>query len=158
MKPELQRMPIPGKVFGRLHVGIVGPITASQDDFKYVLVFVDAFSRWIEVIPIKECSAKTIAWHLYDSIITRYGAPDELLSDRGQNFLSNVVKELCSVFQPPHDKCRHRENASIHRSINQSLVSRQPFPMASVTSRSRSSAEDVTSNPVYFLLAIFPAL
>jgi hypothetical protein len=166
VKPELQPMPIPGRVFGRLHVDIVGPITASPNGFKYVLVFVDAFSRWIEMIPIKECSAKTIAWHLYESIITRYGAPDELLSDRGQNFLANVVKELCSLFQitrlrtssyhPMTNAATERMHQSIAQSIralSQDSPLQWPQLLPGVAAALRMSpATQSTSFSPYFLL------
>lgn len=74
---------------------ILGPLTPSQDGHKYILLFVCAFSKWVEMVPLKDTTATTTAWHLYERIISRYGGPDHLLSDRGQNFLSKVVTEVC---------------------------------------------------------------
>ena len=40
-----------------------------------------------------------IARLLVNEIIARHGAPRVLLSDRGTNFLSKLVAEVCKIFQ-----------------------------------------------------------
>ena len=40
-----------------------------------------------------------IADILYNEIICRYGAPDSIVSDRGANFMSKVMKHICNIFQ-----------------------------------------------------------
>ena len=47
---------------------------------------------------MKDQTTKTVARVLYEWFITVFGAPAKLLSDRGANFTSRLVKELCSVF------------------------------------------------------------
>ena len=42
--------------------------------------------------------ATVIACLLIDEIISRHGAPHVFLSDRGTNFLSKVVAEVCKIF------------------------------------------------------------
>lgn len=49
-------------------------------------------------MPVKDQSALTVATALYDNVITRYGPPTSLLSDRGTAFLSKVVEQLCKRF------------------------------------------------------------
>jgi hypothetical protein len=43
--------------------------------------------------------AKTIARVLETEINSRYSIPEELLSDRGTNFLSKFVAEVCNLFK-----------------------------------------------------------
>ncbi|VDI12249.1 Hypothetical predicted protein [Mytilus galloprovincialis] len=31
--------------------------------------------------------------------ICRYSAPDAILTDKGQNFMSNILKEVCNIFE-----------------------------------------------------------
>lgn len=64
---------------------------------RYVLVIIDAFSRWVEVFPTQDELAGTVARLLYDNIITRYGCPHTLLSDNGPSFTAKVVEELCLI-------------------------------------------------------------
>ena len=97
-KPELKPLPR-GTLFSRWHVDLMGPLTTSTEGHQYILLFIEAFSRWPEIIPIKDSKAATIAKHLYEDIIVRFGAPDVLLSDRGSNFLSRVVQEVCKIFE-----------------------------------------------------------
>ena len=46
----------------------------------------------------KDQTAKTVARVLYKQFITVFGVPAKLLSDRGANFTSRLVKELCLTF------------------------------------------------------------
>ncbi|KAL8605219.1 hypothetical protein ACOMHN_031160 [Nucella lapillus] len=105
----------------------MGPLTPSKEGYKYMLLFVCSFSKWVEIIPLKEASATTIAWHLCETIICRYGAPDHLLSDRGQHVLSKIVTEVCNCFQitrlhtssyhPQTNATCERTNGTIAQSI-----------------------------------------
>ncbi len=64
---------------------------------KYAIVFMDYFSKWPEVAPAPNQTAETVADLLTECIITRHGAPNYLLSDRGSNFLSSLVQEVCHL-------------------------------------------------------------
>ena len=97
-KAPLKPMPIED-VFSRLHMDILGPITTTKDGYKYILLIVDSFSKWPEAFPLKTQEATEIANVLYKEIFTRYGAPRTIISDRGKNFMSNLVSALCEIFQ-----------------------------------------------------------
>ena len=62
-----------------------------------VLVFQDHFTKhmWAYVTP--DQTAKTIAKFLYQDYISVFGAPARLLSDRGANFMSSVIEEMCKI-------------------------------------------------------------
>ena len=93
----LYPLPVVG-LFDRWHIDILGPLTTTNHGFKYVLVIVESFSKWCELIPLKSQEANEIAWALYTEIFTRFGAPKCLVSDRGQNFLSKIVTAFCRLF------------------------------------------------------------
>ena len=42
-------------------------------------------------------TAKTIAKYLYQGYISIFGALARLLSDRGANFMSSVIEEMCKI-------------------------------------------------------------
>ena len=46
----------------------------------------------------KDQKAKTITQILYEQFISIFGTPAKLLSDRGPNFTSALVEEICSAF------------------------------------------------------------
>ena len=61
----------------------------------------------------KDQTAKTVTRVLYEWFIAVFGAPAKLLSDRGANFTSRLVEELCSMFGI--QKCR---TTSYHAQCN----------------------------------------
>ena len=78
---------------------ILGGLPTSKDKYKYVLLVVDSYSRWSEVSPLRTQEATEIAAVLLKEVNCHYGTPNVLISDRGRNFLSNLFKNLCELFQ-----------------------------------------------------------
>ena len=71
---------------------------------KNVLVMTDHFKRYALAVVTKDQMAKTVVKVFYECFIAVFGAPTKLLSDRGANFTSALVEELCSAFGI--QKCR----------------------------------------------------
>ena len=93
--PPLQPIPVGGP-FHRVAVDILQlPITEQGN--RYVAVFMDYLTKWPEAFAIQDQKADTIARLFVEQIICRHGIPEELLSDRGSNFLSNVIQEVCKL-------------------------------------------------------------
>ena len=90
-------MPVPSRPFERIAVDILGPLPEAQDGSKYIVVFIDYFSRWAIAEPLATTDSKTIAQCLIDRVICQHGRPDYLLSDRGSNFLSSLITELLAL-------------------------------------------------------------
>ena len=65
---------------------------------KNVLVITNHFMRYAMAFVTKDQTAKTVARVLYKQFIAIFGVPAKLLSDRGANFTSRLVEELCSAF------------------------------------------------------------
>ena len=71
---------------------------------KNVLVMMDHFMRHALTVVMKDQTAKTVAAVFYKCFIAVFGAPVKLLSNRGVNFTSALVEELCAAFGI--QKCR----------------------------------------------------
>ena len=71
---------------------------------KNVFVVTDHFTRYSMAFVTKDQKAKTVARILYEWFISVFGMPAKLLSDRGANFTSALVEELCLAFGI--QKCR----------------------------------------------------
>jgi hypothetical protein len=74
-----------------LCVDWIGPILPAVHGNKYILIFIDYHTRWVEAFPSKKKDSYTFAEYLQKSIIPRYGVPSKLLSDRDPAFLGNVA-------------------------------------------------------------------
>ena len=62
-----------------------------------VLVFQDHFTKHVLAYVTPDQTAKTIAKFLYGGYISVLGAQTRLLSDRGANFTSSVIEEMCKI-------------------------------------------------------------
>ncbi|XP_062502507.1 uncharacterized protein K02A2.6-like [Corticium candelabrum] len=93
--PPLQPIPVGGP-FHRVAVDVLTlPHTTRGNG--YVVVFVDYLTKWPEALPTADHTAETIAQLLLGHIICGRGVPVELLSDRGPDFLSQLIREVCQL-------------------------------------------------------------
>ena len=71
---------------------------------KNILVMTDHFMRYALTVVMKDQTVKTVTKVFYKHFIAVFGAPTKLLSNRGVNFTSALVEELCAAFGI--QKCR----------------------------------------------------
>ena len=78
---------------------IVGPFTTSAFNNTYILTMMDRFSNFTKCVPIPNKEATTVAMHIFNDWICTFGCMQKLLTDRGGEFLNELLKQLCSVLQ-----------------------------------------------------------
>ena len=119
----IHTMPIPSFPFEIIAVDFKGPINTT-DNNKYILVFIDYFTRWAITIPTKDATSETIANAFIEHVITKYGAPKKLLSDRGTNFLSELMKEVYKWFSVKklNTTAYHPEANGLVERFNQTIM------------------------------------
>ena len=78
-----------------LGVDLMGPFPRSTKGHVYLLVFVDYYSRWVELFALRQATAETVSKVLTEEILTRWGVPDYILSDQGSQFVSSVFEATC---------------------------------------------------------------
>ena len=98
-KAPLHPIPPADKVWERIAMDIVGPLQESRNGNKYILVISDYASRFVITIAMEDQRAQTVAAHFVEKVITKYGAPRKVLTDQGTNFLSKLVKSICTLFK-----------------------------------------------------------
>jgi hypothetical protein len=59
-----------------------GPYPLSKRKYRYLLSFVEHFTRYPEVIPIPKQEDETVARALVTQVLTRHGCPKVLSSDK----------------------------------------------------------------------------
>ena len=96
--PPLQPQPV-DDVFSKWHMDILSGLPTTKEKYKHVLLVVDSYSKWCECFPLRTQEATEVAAVLFREIISRYGSPRSLVSDRGRNFMSNLVKALAELFE-----------------------------------------------------------
>ena len=83
--------------FSLLVVDGVGPLPTTSNGYRYIIVFVDYFTRWPEAFAVRTIDTATFVKCLTDGIVCRYGVPERLLSDRGAYFISELANAFYSV-------------------------------------------------------------
>jgi hypothetical protein len=71
---------------------------------RYIVLAVDLFTKWIEARAIEEADAQTIATFVYEDVICRHGIPAKITSDRGTEFVNELMSELTKEFGIKHIK------------------------------------------------------
>ena len=133
-KTPLVVMPIIGEPFARVAIDLVGPLPMSGRKHRWILTLVDCATRYPEAIPMKGIDTIECAEELVN-IFSRIGIPQEILSDRGSQFVSDLMREisrLLSVRQlqttPYHAQCNglvERWNGTLRRMI-QKMAAEKP--------------------------------
>ena len=80
-------------------VDITGPFPESEGGNLYVLVVGDYFSKWMEAFPIPDQEATTVAAKLVDEVYCRFSPPEQLHSDQGRQFESELIREICRILR-----------------------------------------------------------
>ena len=107
-------MPIISTPFTRVSIDLIGPLSVSGCGHRWVLTLVDWTTRYPEAIALKGIETKEVAEALV-SIFSRVGIPNELLTDKGTQFTSDLMSKiarLLSVEQlfmtPYHAMCNRK--------------------------------------------------
>ena len=90
--------------------------------FRYILMIGDIFSKYIELVPLKNQTAPTISNAILQHWIFRHGCPKFALSDQASNVDGEVVQEVCRTLniEKRRSSAYHsRGNGFAERNISQ---------------------------------------
>ena len=105
-------------------VDIMGPLPETEEGSKYVLVAVDYFTRWVEAYGIPNQEATTVGRKLVDEMFCRFSPPEQLHSDQGRQFESELVKEICKLLgvRKTHTTPYHPQGNGMVERFNRTLL------------------------------------
>ena len=126
IKPIINAHPFTVSTYGpmqRIAVDFIQSLHPDEDGYTNILVIIDSFSRWVELIPTKNLTAMAAAKGLLQHL-GRYGAPIEIHSDLGPAFVDDLTKSLIEMvgsnqsFSMAYSK---EENAIVERANKEIL-------------------------------------
>lgn len=90
--------------------------------------YIDRYTSWMEVIPLENMSAETVAKAFYGNWISRFETPLRLVTDRGSQFgseLFNALTRLCGTKLQQTTAYHPQANGKVerlHRSLKAALM------------------------------------
>lgn len=92
--PEpMRRSRMPTRAWSDVAVDFLGPLPSGHN----LLVMIDYFSRFTEVVVMKQITAELTIQALFETF-SRFGIPEVLRSDHGPQFTSESFKEFCREY------------------------------------------------------------
>jgi hypothetical protein len=95
----LLRSEVPDTPWRTVAADFAGPYCPTVAGHRYVLVFVDQFTKWVELVATPDQTAPTVVRAFYRHIVCRHGCPQRFLTDNGPSFRGELVRALCDEFQ-----------------------------------------------------------
>ncbi|KAI9084203.1 hypothetical protein K1719_033874 [Acacia pycnantha] len=91
--PKLHSITAPWP-FYKWGMDILGPFKTAPGQLRWLIVAVDYFTKWIEAEPLTTISSARVQRFVEVNIITRFGAPAEIVTDNGTQFTGVGFRDL----------------------------------------------------------------
>lgn len=92
---ELYPLPKYAQPFHTLHLDHLGPFVETQKKNKYLLVCVDAFTKFVFIAAVPSTDSNNVICEL-KKISKIFGNPRRFITDSGSAFTSKLFKDYCS--------------------------------------------------------------
>jgi hypothetical protein len=70
----------------------------------YIIVAMEYFTKWVEVMPTFDNTRKTAALFIFNHIITRFGIPQDIVTDHGIHFRNFMMYDITEKLGLRHEK------------------------------------------------------
>lgn len=87
--------------FETVVIDTVGPLRPSRH-YRYILTMQCELTKYVVAAPIETKEAKSVAKCLIENLILKYGIFKVLKSDRGTEFVNELMKEICTLLRIEH--------------------------------------------------------
>ncbi|KAL3698607.1 hypothetical protein R1sor_012683 [Riccia sorocarpa] len=148
--PPLRPVPLLGP-FEKWGIDIVGPLNQTPRGNRFIVVATDYLTKWVEARPLKQTGEEEVGRFLLERIITRFGCPLELVSDRGGEnlqLLRRVEEEARRKSQPSaNDKVVTLEEEETDPLVPPNTEDLSSSPSNIVPNANVTTPTNVTQNP-----------
>lgn len=97
------------------------PYAKSNKGFRYILVVIDAFSKYVWAYPVKRKTGKSVAEAMKKVFLSSKGTPKNLQTDMGKEFYNSEFKTLMDKFTINHYSTYSNMKSSIVERVNRTL-------------------------------------
>ena len=121
----LHFMPRIEEPFKRFAIDIVGPLSPpSSEKHRYLLTIIDVATRYPHAVPLKSIDTPSVAEALF-SFFSLLGFPEEILSDNGSQFTSQMMNEFLRLLsiKGVHSSVYHAQSNGLIERFHSTLKS-----------------------------------
>ncbi len=80
--------------FQKIAVDLLGPFPTSVNGNKMLIVAVDYLTKWVELEALPTGKADVVTQFIVDKIVLHHGAPESIITDRGNFFLAGITQNV----------------------------------------------------------------
>jgi transposase InsO family protein len=129
-QPQLQSLPISGPGF-RWHLDLAGPFPQTAKGFVYVLVAVEAFTKWVVLVPLPNKQPDSTAQAYHSAVYAYFGGCAQLVTDQGGEWegrFQQLMQRLCidhrttSAYRPQSNGQAEKTVQTVKRSLKKSCA------------------------------------
>ncbi|GJW22277.1 reverse transcriptase domain-containing protein [Tanacetum coccineum] len=159
--------------FYKWGIDIVGPFPKGPRKFKFLIVAMDYFTKWIEAKVVATISGSQVKKFVWDNIVCRFGLPGEIVLDNGKQFSDNPFKDwseklnitqhFALVKHPQSNGLVKRANMSLGEGIkarlgegNKNWIEELPHVLWAYHTMIKSSHGDTPFSLTYGTEAVIP--
>ncbi|KAL1924530.1 uncharacterized protein VTP21DRAFT_4184 [Calcarisporiella thermophila] len=113
-----------GRVFEIVGIDAIGPLPTTRRGNRYILVAIDYLSRYPMARAVPSIRMEDTIDFLFQEVISHFGCPRQLISDRGANFVSELTTAYLrrlGIRASPTTSYRPQSNGMVERA-KQTLV------------------------------------
>ena len=85
----------PETKFHTWQTAIAGPLPRARNGERYIIIFVDQFSKRVEAFETSNIDSNTLI-KCTEILISRFGYPERIYSDQGSQYESSEYKDFCN--------------------------------------------------------------
>lgn len=83
--------------FQKIYLDLVGPLDRDEEGYSYILTIQCELTKFIEAYPIRNKETVTVARAFVQNFVLRFGIPEIIATDRGTEFISATMIEVCKL-------------------------------------------------------------
>lgn len=92
----------PAQPFERWGIDFIGRLPLTKRGNRWIITAIDHATGWPVAKALPEATAEAVATFLYEDVFLQFGCPSEVVSDRGANFMSEVLQRYLEKLNVKH--------------------------------------------------------
>lgn len=110
--------------FQKVYIDFLGPYVRSRCNNSYIFIVLDHITKFVLLKPLAKATSKHVIKFLMDEVFHKFGVPEILMSDNGQQFVGKDFSNFLAAYGVKHFRTGlYAPQANQSERVNQSILS-----------------------------------